>query len=119
MYLGLQTTTAVNAVLLNSSAPLFMLLCSWMIEREAASARQLVGVLISLAGSRERSISSASPPYSPAWSWLRGRRPSANSNAVKGQVSALSEHFFDIDVTKFQRYPNTHGVPLNGLFGRG
>ena len=83
MYLGLQTTTAVNAVLLNSSAPLFMLLCSWMIEREAASARQLVGVLISLAGSRERSISSASPPYSPAWSWLRGRRASANSNAVK------------------------------------
>jgi len=38
---------------------------------------------------------------------------------IMGQVSALSEHFFDIDVTKFQRYPNTHGVPLNGLFGRG
>jgi drug/metabolite transporter (DMT)-like permease len=50
VYLGLQTTTAVNAVLLNSSAPLFMLLCSWMIEREAARARQLIGVLISCAG---------------------------------------------------------------------
>jgi hypothetical protein len=49
-YLGLQATTAINAVLLNSSAPLFMLLCSWMIEREAASARQLTGVLISLVG---------------------------------------------------------------------
>jgi hypothetical protein len=36
-----------------------------------------------------------------------------------GQVPALSEHFFDIDVTKYQRYPNTHGVPWNGLFGRG
>lgn len=50
VYLGLQTTTAVNAVLLNSSAPLFMLLCSWIIEREVASARQLVGVLVSWAG---------------------------------------------------------------------
>ena len=50
LYLGLQTTTAVNAVLLNSSAPLFMLLCSWMLEREAASVRQIVGVLISWAG---------------------------------------------------------------------
>ena len=38
---------------------------------------------------------------------------------IRGQVSALSEHFFDIDVTKYQRYPNTHGVPLNGLFGQG
>jgi drug/metabolite transporter (DMT)-like permease len=50
VYLGLQTTTAVNAVLLNSSAPLFMLLCSWIIDREAASARQLIGVLISWVG---------------------------------------------------------------------
>jgi drug/metabolite transporter (DMT)-like permease len=50
VYLGLQTTTAVNAVLLNSSAPLFMLLCSWMLEREAASARQLFGMLISWMG---------------------------------------------------------------------
>ncbi|MFH1603690.1 MAG: DMT family transporter [Pseudomonadota bacterium] len=50
VYLGLQTTTAVNAVLLNCSAPLFMLLCSWMLECEAASARQLLGMLISWAG---------------------------------------------------------------------
>lgn len=50
VYLGLRTTTAVNAVLLNSSAPLFMLLCSWAIERERASVRQIAGMLISLAG---------------------------------------------------------------------
>ncbi|HEX9396357.1 MAG TPA: DMT family transporter [Burkholderiales bacterium] len=50
VYLGLQTTTTVNAVLLNSSAPLFMLLCSWMLERERATARQLGGILVSLAG---------------------------------------------------------------------
>jgi len=50
VYLGLRTTTAVNAVLLNSSLPLFMLLCSWAIERERASPRQIAGMLVSLAG---------------------------------------------------------------------
>jgi len=50
VYLGLRSTTAVNAVLLNSSLPLFMLLCSWAIERERASTRQVVGMTISLAG---------------------------------------------------------------------
>jgi drug/metabolite transporter (DMT)-like permease len=50
VYAGLRTTTTVNAVLLNSSSPLFMLLCSWVIEREHASRRQIAGMLISLAG---------------------------------------------------------------------
>ena len=50
VYLGLRTTTAVNALLLNSSMPMFMLLCSWIIERERASARQIAGMLLSLVG---------------------------------------------------------------------
>lgn len=50
VYLGLRSTTAVNAVLINSSLPLFMLLCSWLIERERASPRQIAGMLVSLAG---------------------------------------------------------------------
>jgi len=50
VYLGLRSTLAVNAVLLNSSMPLFMLLCSWAIERERATPRQIAGILISLAG---------------------------------------------------------------------
>lgn len=50
VYLGLRSTTAVNAVLINSSLPMFMLLCSWLIEREHASRRQIVGMLISLLG---------------------------------------------------------------------
>ena len=50
VYLGLRTTTTVNAVLLNSSAPLFMLLCSWSIERERAHRLQVAGMLVSLAG---------------------------------------------------------------------
>ena len=50
VYAGLKTTTAVNAVLLNSSMPAFMLLCSWAIDRERCTPRQLAGMLISLAG---------------------------------------------------------------------
>src|SRR3989337_2498189 len=50
VYLGLRSTTAVNAVLINSSIPLFILLCSWVIERERASWRQIAGMLLSLAG---------------------------------------------------------------------
>jgi len=50
VYLGLRSTEVVNGVLLNSSLPLFMLLCSWAIERERASVRQVAGMLVSLAG---------------------------------------------------------------------
>jgi len=50
VYLGLRTTTVINAVLLNSSVPLFMLLCSWIIERESATRRQVTGMLVSLFG---------------------------------------------------------------------
>jgi drug/metabolite transporter (DMT)-like permease len=50
VYLGLRTTTAINAVLLNSSLPLFVLLGSWILEGEKATARQVLGMLISLAG---------------------------------------------------------------------
>ena len=50
VYLGLRSTPAVNAVLLNSSFPMFMLLCSWAMERERASPRQITGMLVSLGG---------------------------------------------------------------------
>lgn len=50
VYLGLRTTTAINALLLNSSAPLFFLLCSWMMERERATPRQVGGMALSLLG---------------------------------------------------------------------
>ena len=50
VYQGLRTTTAINAVLMNSSAPVFVLACSWLIDREHATPRQIVGMLVSLAG---------------------------------------------------------------------
>jgi drug/metabolite transporter (DMT)-like permease len=50
VYLGLRSTTAVNAVLLNCTLPLFMLLCSWVLERERATPGQVAGMLISFVG---------------------------------------------------------------------
>jgi drug/metabolite transporter (DMT)-like permease len=50
VYLGLRSTTAVNAVLINSSMPLFILVCSWMLDRERASSRQIAGMLLSASG---------------------------------------------------------------------
>lgn len=50
VYQGLRTTTAINAVLMNSSAPVFTMACSWVIDRERATARQIAGMLISLVG---------------------------------------------------------------------
>lgn len=50
VYLGLESTTAVNAVLINCSAPLFILLCAWALEGERATLRQLAGIVVSVAG---------------------------------------------------------------------
>jgi drug/metabolite transporter (DMT)-like permease len=50
VYLGLHSTTTVNGVLLNSSGPLFILLCAWVMEREQANLRQVAGMLLSIAG---------------------------------------------------------------------
>lgn len=50
VYLGLESTTAINAVLINASAPLFMLGCSWILERERTAPRQVAGMLISFFG---------------------------------------------------------------------
>lgn len=50
VYLGLRTTTAINAVLINAAGPLFMLMWSWVLEREHASLRQIAGMLISFLG---------------------------------------------------------------------
>ena len=50
VYLGLETTTAINAVLINASAPAFIVVCSWLVDREKAGWRQLTGMLLSFLG---------------------------------------------------------------------
>ena len=50
VYLGLKTTTTINAVIINAAGPLFILLTSWILEREKATPRQIAGMLVSFAG---------------------------------------------------------------------
>jgi drug/metabolite transporter (DMT)-like permease len=49
-YWGVSTTTAINATLLNSSLPLFVVPLSWLFLGLTVSGRQLVGLVLSLAG---------------------------------------------------------------------
>ncbi|WP_119418264.1 DMT family transporter [Desertibaculum subflavum] len=50
VYVGLRSTPAVNAVLLNASFPLSMVLVSWAMTGERASMRQVGGMLVSALG---------------------------------------------------------------------
>jgi drug/metabolite transporter (DMT)-like permease len=49
-YWGVSRTTAINATLLNSSLPLFVVPLSWLLLGLTVSGRQLVGLVFSLAG---------------------------------------------------------------------
>lgn len=50
IYLAVQSTTAVNAVLINSCVPILIALCSLFINKEPLSLRQWAGILVSLSG---------------------------------------------------------------------
>jgi drug/metabolite transporter (DMT)-like permease len=50
IYLGLQATTAINALLMQSTMPLIILLCCYLLYRDRPSRVQLVGVVLSLIG---------------------------------------------------------------------
>lgn len=50
IYLAIQTTTAINAVLVNSCIPVLIGVVSWVMYREVMSLRQCCGVVLSLIG---------------------------------------------------------------------
>jgi drug/metabolite transporter (DMT)-like permease len=50
VYVGLQTTTTVNAVILNSSVPLFVIPFAWALDRERVTRRQILGTTVSFLG---------------------------------------------------------------------
>ena len=50
LYLAMQYTTAINAVLVNSCIPVLIVVLSWLLYRETMRPRQYCGVLVSLAG---------------------------------------------------------------------
>jgi drug/metabolite transporter (DMT)-like permease len=49
-YIGLTTTTALNVLLLQSAAPLIIIVWAYLLFREAPTIRQAIGVLLSLTG---------------------------------------------------------------------
>jgi len=49
-YIGLNSTTALNVLLLQSAAPLIILVWAYLLFRETPATRQTLGVLVSLAG---------------------------------------------------------------------
>jgi len=50
IYLAMQTTTAINAVLVNSCIPVLIAVFSWILYKEVMSPRQWFGVVVSLSG---------------------------------------------------------------------
>jgi len=50
IYLAMQSTTAINAVLVNSCIPVLIAVASWLLYREVMTVRQCFGVLLSLCG---------------------------------------------------------------------
>ncbi len=50
VYMAVQSTTAINAVLVNSCIPVLIAVCSWVMYREILTIRQSLGVCISLCG---------------------------------------------------------------------
>lgn len=50
IYLAIQSTTAINAVLVNSCIPVLIGVVSWVMYREVMSPRQCCGVVLSLLG---------------------------------------------------------------------
>lgn len=50
IYVGLKSTTVINAVVLNSTMPIFMVLASWLMLREMITPRQALGGAVSFSG---------------------------------------------------------------------
>jgi drug/metabolite transporter (DMT)-like permease len=50
LYTGLTSTTATNALLLNSTAPVLIVLVAWMFAGERVTAVQAIGIAVSLLG---------------------------------------------------------------------
>lgn len=50
LYSGLQTTTALNSMLIQSAQPALILMLGGLVMRDRTSARQVAGVLVSIAG---------------------------------------------------------------------
>ncbi len=50
IYVGLRHTTVINAVVLNSTMPIFMVITSWLMLKETITVRQAIGGAVSFSG---------------------------------------------------------------------
>lgn len=50
VYLGLRSTSAINAVLINSTLPVSMIAISWLMLRDTVTPRQIAGLVVSMLG---------------------------------------------------------------------
>ena len=50
LYVAVQYTTAINAVLVNSITPILIALVAWLLHRETLRPRQLLGIVLSFGG---------------------------------------------------------------------
>ena len=50
IYIGLQYTATTNSILFNSVVPILIVIISWLVFGEKISARQVIGILVSLFG---------------------------------------------------------------------
>jgi len=50
VYTGLRYTGAINAVLMNSAVPMFIIAIAWLIDGDRVTPRQLIGMVISFCG---------------------------------------------------------------------
>lgn len=50
VYLGLRSTSTINAVLINSTLPVSMIAISWLMLRDTVTSRQMAGLVVSMVG---------------------------------------------------------------------
>lgn len=50
IYIGLRSTEAINALLVSSTGPIFVLFCAWIVLGDRIGPRQIAGIVISLLG---------------------------------------------------------------------
>ena len=77
IYLGLQATTAINALLMQSTMPLIILLCCYVLYRDRPSRMQTLGVVLSLGGviaivTRGNALSLLAMPLNRGDLWIFG-----------------------------------------------
>lgn len=103
VYVGLQTTSAINSVLIQSTLPVLILVLNGLLYRTRARARELLSILVSLvgvlviisAGAPQRLLHGGWQPgdlwvFAAAWVWalysvwLRWRPPGLRAEAFLG-----------------------------------